>query len=80
MPATIGSEVGLYYDSPRRVGVGDCLQTPTGRTYLIQKVRVQERGEYAGVRQHLRAIVISREEVPVDAEVFPIHWYARGKR
>lgn len=74
----IASEVGLYYDSPQEVGVGDYLQTPTGRTYFARTVRVQSRGEHIG-RKHIRAIVIDRREIEPDGIVHPIHWYKRGR-
>lgn len=76
----IGSNVGLYYDSPVMVSVGDYLQTPTGRTYVVSRARLQERGIHAGRRQHLRAFVVAREDVPEGATVRPIIWYPRRRR
>lgn len=77
--APAGATVGLYYDSPRAVESGDFLRTPTGRTYLIESVRIQGRGLHVG-RQHLRATVMEAGHVPEpDARVLPIYWYGRSR-
>lgn len=76
MPAPIGRDVGLYYDSPRAVAAGDYLQTPTGRTYLVRAVRVQAKGIHVG-RKHIRAIVVDGATVADSATVHPIYWYKR---
>lgn len=76
MTASIGSQVRLYIDTSQRVRIGDFIQTPTGRTYLIDHVRTQQRGRHAGTRQHLRVTVVP----PALAEggrVIPIRWYRR---
>lgn len=78
MKAPVGAEVGLYYDSPRPIGEGDYLQTPTGRTYLILSVRVQARGQHAGRRKHLRAVVIDASDIDPAGTIHPLHWYKRN--
>ncbi len=77
MTAPLGATVRLFYDSPARVAPGDCLVTPTGRTYLIMSVRVQVRGKHAGRRQHLACLVQSAP--PVDARLHVIRWYKRQR-
>lgn len=79
MTAPVGSNVGLYYDSEQAVNPGDFLQTPTGRTYYVTEARTQQRGEYAGIRRHLRAIVTTEDAVEADAVVHPLFWYKRDK-
>jgi hypothetical protein len=74
--AGIGSEVGLYMDTPRLLEVGHFIETPTGRTYEITTLRRQERGKHKG-RWHIRALVVSRASVPDEATVHPILWYSR---
>jgi len=79
--APIGSEVGLYYDSREyRVAEGDYIRTATGRTYLVISVRVAERGKHAGVRQHLRCIVVDFDHPQEGDRVYPLQWYRRGRR
>lgn len=76
MPAPIGAEVGLHYDSSCTVAKSDVIRTGTGRCYLITAVRRQEQGIHAG-RWHLRAVVIDPDNVPNDAIVHPLWWYRR---
>lgn len=77
MSAPIGAQVGIYYDGFADVEIGDIIRTPTGRCYLVDTNRIQQRGMHIG-RQHLRCTVIAETDVPADAEVHPIHWYPRG--
>lgn len=78
MKAPAGAEVALYYDG--HADEGDYLRTPSGRTYLLVGVRVQERGKNAG-RLHLRAVVMAADHTPEpDARVRLIHWYRRERR
>lgn len=78
-PAPIGSEVGLYFDSPTRVMVGDFIRTQSGRTYHLTSVRIQERGKHIG-RQHLRAIVVEPGVIdPATDVVHPLYWYSRSR-
>jgi hypothetical protein len=80
MTAPAGTEVGLYVDLVARVQVGHVIRTGTGRRYVIDSVRVQERGEHKG-RQHLRVVVLAKDaEVPPGTTVHQIYWYSRGKR
>ncbi len=76
--AALGAEVGIYVDLIARVEPGDAIVTPTGRTYMVVRVRVQARGKHAGRRQHLRCIVA--ESAPAGVTVHRIVWYARGPR
>lgn len=77
MPAPIGSVVGLYIDTTARVLPDQFIRTETGRTYQILTVRTQQCGKYAGIRQHLRVLVVP-EETPQDGEVvITIRWYRR---
>jgi hypothetical protein len=57
--------------------VGDAIETPTGRTYVLTSVRRQERGMHVG-RWHLRAIVV--EKAPEGAVVHPLYWYRRKSK
>jgi hypothetical protein len=71
-----GEPAALYYDGPP-VEPGDYIRTPTGRTYLIDGVRVQERGKHAG-RQHLATTVMPADHDPeLDATVWMLRWYRR---
>jgi hypothetical protein len=79
MAAAIGKNVGLYYDSPRNVEVGDYIATPTGRTYLVNWVRIQCKGIHVG-RQHIRGTVVDPADVAKGATVHPLRWYRRRKR
>lgn len=72
-----GESAYLYYDGAAPCTEGDYIRTPTGRTYLIEHVRVQEKGKHAG-RQHLRTVVMEPGHQPEpDAVVHPIFWYRR---
>lgn len=75
-----GEHAWLYYDAVTRdVNDGDYIRTPTGRTYLIQGIRIQEKGKHAG-RMHLSCIVMAADHVPEeDATVHPLHWYSRNR-
>lgn len=82
MAAPPGRVVALYYDSPVQVAVGDFIRTPSGRTYRIETVRVQERGRHVG-RQHIGGLVLDPDDpdqqpTPGDV-VHPIYWYARPR-
>jgi hypothetical protein len=74
-----GERVWLTYDSPDVLEPGDYLRTGTGRTYLIDSVRVQRAGKHAG-RQHLICTVMPDDHTPeTDARVAEIRWYPRRK-
>jgi hypothetical protein len=75
-PAPVGALVGLYYDSPRLIEVGDYLRTPKRRCYLIDSLRRQLKGKHAG-RWHIKAIVVAEADIPADALVHPLMWYRR---
>jgi hypothetical protein len=66
----------LHYDSAVPVVEGDYIRTGTGRTYLVQAVRVQQRGKHAG-RQHLTTVVMEPCHDTGDATVHLLHWYRR---
>ncbi len=76
MSAPVGAVVQIFYDG-RPLAPGDALRTPTGRTYEVVSVRVQERGRHVG-RQHLACLVAA--EPPLDAKVLPLRWYRRRRR
>lgn len=76
MTAPVGAVVRIFYDG-RPVALGDALRTPTGRTYVVASVRVQARGRHVG-RQYLACLVA--REPPLDARIFPLRWYARGRQ
>lgn len=72
-----GEPAKLYFDGWEQCEEGDYIRTRTGRTYLITKVRVQEKGKHAG-RQHLQTIVMEKDHQPEpDAKVIAIYWYKR---
>jgi hypothetical protein len=72
-----GESARLYYDGRQVAEEGDYIRTPSGRTYLVEHVRIQEKGKHAG-RQHLQTVVMSPDHVPEpDARVLPIYWYRR---
>lgn len=72
-----GESAAIYYDGWQQVEEGDYLRTPTGRTYLVQHVRIQAKGKHVG-RQHLSAVVMEPDHVPEpDARVHPLYWYRR---
>jgi hypothetical protein len=73
-----GEPASLYIDTVARVAEGDYIRTPTGRTYLVQSVRVQERGAHAGRRQHLKTVVMEPgHPFEDDDTIHDIIWYKR---
>lgn len=74
-----GTEVGLFMDMGTQLEAGDYLRSRSGRTYLVDNVRVQQRGVHIG-RQHLRCIVVRPEDVAPDARIIDFWWYPRGKK
>ena len=76
-----GREVRLFYDATdREVGVGDELETTTGRRYLVLAVRRQKRGVRVG-RWHVRAVVLAPGATrDPDSVVHPVYWYRRSRR
>lgn len=82
MAAPVGSNVSLYMDTPRDIQPGDYIVTHSGRSYLVDSVRIQQRGKHAG-RKHMRVIVVDPATVPHgdDEEVIhPLFWYSRNRR
>ncbi|WP_028474066.1 hypothetical protein [Nocardioides alkalitolerans] len=74
-----GESAALYVDMVRSVEPGDYIVTGTGRTYLVDAVRVQERGKHVG-RQHLTTVVMEPGHEPeADATVHRISWYRRPR-
>jgi len=63
--APVGATVRIYVDLVARVAPGDVIETTSGRRYQVLGVRVQERGERAGRRQHLSAIVLAPDDMPI---------------
>lgn len=80
MKAPLGAEVGIAYDTDTPVCVGDFLVTSTGRTYLITKVRLQQRGQKAGITHHLRCMVVQQSDIEPGDTVYGIQWHGRYKK
>lgn len=82
MTAPVGAIVSIYVDLVESVSTGDLIETQSGRRYMTVGVRVQQRGKHVG-RQHLRCVVIDRDDVcpsaMVGRAVHKIHWYKRAK-
>lgn len=82
MTAPLGAVVRIHVDLLETVGVGDIIQTGTGRRYSVLGVRIQQRGKHAG-RQHLQCLVVANDWLPEtpepDAKLHTIRWYKRGK-
>jgi len=77
MTAPAGAIVKLYLDTRREILPGDVVETQTGRRYLVQSVRIQERGKHVG-RKHLSVVVLAADEpTPPGAMVIVIRWYRR---
>lgn len=66
----------LFYDG-RKLEAGDYLKTPAGSAYLVQEVRINRNRPY---RQQLKCLRWPVAEIPADATVHPLHWYARTKK
>lgn len=72
------TECRLYYDAPyRKVDVGDYLLTRAGSGYLVTSMRRDKKNPY---RKHLICLRWPGDEIPADATVHPLQWYARKKR
>lgn len=75
--APAGALVKLYVDTRGEITKGDVIRTGTGRRYLVETVRVQERGKHAG-RKHLTAVVLApTDQIPWDTAIIDIRWYRR---
>jgi hypothetical protein len=76
--APAGSIVSIYYDGQVQLQEGYCLQTRTGRVYVIVQLRRQMKGRHR-LRWHIKALV--SESVPEGTEkVYPIIWYKRERK
>ena len=76
--AHAGSIVSIYYDGRVALREGDCLQTRTGRVYVIVELRRQTKGRHR-LRWHIKALV--SETIPEGTQkVYPIVWYKRERR
>lgn len=73
-----GAVVGLYVDLDHLVREGHVIETRSGRRYLVVAVRIQERGKNAG-RQHLRAIVVPKDDLCPTPMTHRIRWYRRRR-
>ena len=67
----------LFYDGGARLELGDYLRTPGGSAYLIQIVRPNGNRTY---RRHLDCVRWPIDEIPENAVIHPLHWYARKRR
>jgi hypothetical protein len=79
MTAPAGAIVSLYVDTRvMTLQPGDIVRTQTGRCYEVVTSRTQQRGKWAGIRQHLTAMVMPKHFEPVDGQrVLLIRWYRR---
>lgn len=77
MAAPAGALVKLYVDSRIQLDVGHVVMTQTGRRYIVQTHRVQARGKWAGIRQHITAIVMADDEPTPLVPILEIRWYRR---
>jgi hypothetical protein len=68
--------VKLTYDG-RLVAPGEFLRTKGGSVYLIQSVKPSP--SMPG-RRYLGCLRWPIEEIPADATVHPLYWYARKKK
>lgn len=75
--AAAGDEVTISYDG-NPVAPGDALRTPTGRSYGVLSVRVQERGKHRG-RQFVTAVVLD-EPLTAATKVHPLIWHSRDAK
>lgn len=71
------TECRIYVDGIPQLAVGDYLRTPAGSAYCVTEIRQNSRREY---RRHLRCLRWPAAEIPDDATIFELHWYARAKR
>jgi hypothetical protein len=74
-----GERAWLYYDPVlgQVVESADYIRTSTGRTYLVDAVRVQAKGKHTG-RVHLATTVMPDDhQVEADAVVHTLAWYQR---
>lgn len=79
MTVPAGAVVKLYVDTRmKQLEPGDVIETGTGRRYEVVTARIQERGKWAGIRQHLTALVLPPDHpLPPDTFILPIRWYRR---
>jgi hypothetical protein len=76
--APLGSIVSIYYDGRVQLQEGYCLQTRTGRVYVIVELRRQLKGRHR-LRWHIKALV--SETIPEGTkQVYPIVWYKRERK
>lgn len=71
------TECRIYYDGAAALEIGHFLKTPGGSAYRVQNIRQDRKREY---RVHLTCLRWPVGEIPADATVHPLHWYARKKR
>ncbi len=67
----------LFIDGIFDLAVGHFLKTPAGSAYLVQGIRQNSRRAH---RRHLECVRWPLAEIPEDAAVHELHWYARAKR
>jgi len=70
------TECKLYVDGIPQLAVGDYLRT-TGSGYLVTEIRQSPRRP---TRRNLRCLRWPPAEIPADATVHELHWYARRKK
>jgi hypothetical protein len=79
MTAPVGAIVKLYVDTRVMVlEAGDVVRTGTGRSYEVITSRMQTRGKWAGIRQHLTALVLPADyRLAAGQRMLQIRWYRR---
>lgn len=76
--APAGAIVSIYYDGRVQLQEGYCLQTRTGRVYVIVELRRQLKGRHR-LRWHIKALV--SETIPEGTKkVYPIVWHKRERK
>lgn len=81
MKAPAGATVAIYVDTAAQVAPGDVIETRSGRRYMVIAMRMQARGKLAGVRQHLKAVVMGDgDDAPPSAIVHRIRLVCTQKR
>jgi hypothetical protein len=83
MAAPFGADVGPFsydHDEQPPPEVGEALVSATGRAYLLTDVRPVRRGERAGRRVMVRAVVVRYADLPPTTRAHAIVWYPRSPK
>ena len=77
MPRQPYTECKLYVDGIPQLQVGQYLRTPGGSAYCVTEIR---QSPSRPMRRNLRCLRWPVSEIPADAKVWDLHWYARRKK